>query len=42
MADRLPEIGTYFRAKYDLSPEQSEQVERYVSRLEEQVMTVAR
>lgn len=33
VSEGLPEIGTYFRAKYDLSPEQIEQVERYVRRL---------
>ena len=33
VAEGLPELGTYFRAKYDLSPEQIEQVERYVRRL---------
>jgi transcriptional regulator with XRE-family HTH domain len=32
MADSLPEVRTYFRAKYGLSPEQSEQIERYVER----------
>lgn len=29
----LPAPGTYFRAKYDLTPEQIERVERYVRRL---------
>jgi transcriptional regulator with XRE-family HTH domain len=29
----LPGLRTYFRAKYDLSPEQVKQVERYVRRL---------
>jgi transcriptional regulator with XRE-family HTH domain len=33
VSEGLPELGTYFRAKYDLSPEQIEQVERYVRRL---------
>lgn len=33
VSEGLPEIGTYFRAKYDLSPQQIEQVERYVRRL---------
>ena len=33
VAEGLPELGTYFRAKYDLTPEQIEQVERYVRRL---------
>jgi hypothetical protein len=32
MADSLPEVRTYFRAKYGLTPEQSEQIERYVER----------
>ena len=32
----LPELRAYFRAKYDLSPEQIEQVERYVRRLRRQ------
>jgi transcriptional regulator with XRE-family HTH domain len=35
VAEGLPELGTYFRAKYDLSPAQIEQVERYVKRLRE-------
>lgn len=29
----LPGMRTYFRAKYDLSPAQIEQVERYIKRL---------
>lgn len=33
VADNLPSMRTYFRAKYALSPEQIEQVERYVRRL---------
>jgi transcriptional regulator with XRE-family HTH domain len=33
MAGSLPELGTYFRAKYDLSPAEIAQVERYVRRL---------
>lgn len=33
VAGGLPELRTYFRAKYDLTPEQIEQVERYVRRL---------
>lgn len=33
VSEGLPELGTYFRAKYDLSPEQIEQVKRYVGRL---------
>jgi transcriptional regulator with XRE-family HTH domain len=33
VSEGLPELGTYFRAKYDLSPEQIEQVQRYVRRL---------
>jgi transcriptional regulator with XRE-family HTH domain len=33
MAEGLPGMRTYFRAKYDLTPEQVEQVERYVRRL---------
>lgn len=32
MADSLPEVRTYFRAKYGLTPEQSAQIERYVQR----------
>lgn len=33
LAGRLPELRTYFRAKYDLSPDQAAQVERYVEKL---------
>jgi transcriptional regulator with XRE-family HTH domain len=33
VADSLPEVRTYFRAKYGLTAEQSEQVARYVRRL---------
>lgn len=33
MADSLPKLRTYFRTKYELSPEQVNQVERYVRRL---------
>lgn len=33
VSDGLPELGTYFRAKYDLSPAEIAQVERYVRRL---------
>jgi transcriptional regulator with XRE-family HTH domain len=33
VSEGLPELGTYFRAKYDLSPQQIEQIERYVKRL---------
>jgi transcriptional regulator with XRE-family HTH domain len=36
VSEGLPELGTYFRAKYDLTPEQIEQVERYVRRLRRQ------
>jgi transcriptional regulator with XRE-family HTH domain len=32
MSEGLPELRTYFRAKYDLTPEQIEQIERYVER----------
>jgi transcriptional regulator with XRE-family HTH domain len=32
MADSLPEVRTYFRAKYGLTPEQSEQIARYLER----------
>ncbi len=32
MADSLPEVRTYFRAKYGLTPEQSAQIEHYVKR----------
>ncbi|HXZ71576.1 MAG TPA: helix-turn-helix transcriptional regulator [Streptosporangiaceae bacterium] len=33
VADGLPGMRTYFRAKYALSPEQVAQIERYVNRL---------
>jgi transcriptional regulator with XRE-family HTH domain len=33
MADSLPEVRTYFRAKYGFTSEESEQVARYVKRL---------
>ena len=33
VANGLPGLRTYFRAKYDLTPEQVAQVERYVERL---------
>jgi transcriptional regulator with XRE-family HTH domain len=33
VAESLPELRTYFRAKYDLSPKQIERVERYIARL---------
>ncbi len=33
VAHSLPGMQTYFRAKYDLTPEQAAQVERYVNRL---------
>ena len=33
VADGLPEMRAYFRAKYDLTPEDIEKVERYVERL---------
>lgn len=33
VSEGLPELGTYFRAKYELTPEQIERVERYVRRL---------
>jgi transcriptional regulator with XRE-family HTH domain len=32
VADSLPEVRTYFRAKYGLTPEQAERIERYVER----------
>ena len=32
VADSLPEVRTYFRAKYGLTPAQSEEIERYVAR----------
>jgi transcriptional regulator with XRE-family HTH domain len=33
VAESLPEIHTYFRAKYDLSAEEIAKVERYIRRL---------
>jgi transcriptional regulator with XRE-family HTH domain len=33
MAESLPGIRTYFRAKYDMTPDQAAQIERYVKRL---------
>ena len=30
----LPGMRTYFRAKYDLTPEQIAQVERYIARIQ--------
>ena len=33
MTDGLPELRTYFRAKYDLSTEEIAKVERYIDRL---------
>lgn len=36
MAEGLPGMRTYFRAKYELTPEQVEQVERYVRRMRRQ------
>jgi transcriptional regulator with XRE-family HTH domain len=33
VSEGLPDMRTYFRAKYDLTPEQAAQVERYVKRL---------
>jgi transcriptional regulator with XRE-family HTH domain len=33
MSESLPELRTYFRAKYDLSPEDIEKIERYITRL---------
>ena len=33
VSEGLPELGTYFRAKFELTPEQIKQVERYVRRL---------
>ncbi len=33
VSEGLPDMRTYFRAKYDLTPEQAAQVERYVERL---------
>ena len=32
VAESLPEVRTYFRAKYGLTPEQGEEIERYVAR----------
>lgn len=32
MADSLPEVRTYFRAKYRLTPDEIKQIERYVGR----------
>lgn len=32
-SEGLPELRTYFRAKYDLTPEEIEKVERYIERL---------
>lgn len=32
VADSLPEVRTYFRAKYGLAPEDIERIERYVER----------
>jgi transcriptional regulator with XRE-family HTH domain len=32
MADSLPEVRTYFRAKYGLTPGQSEQIAHYLER----------
>jgi transcriptional regulator with XRE-family HTH domain len=34
VTDRLPEMRAYFRAKYDLTPEQINRIEHYVSRLQ--------
>jgi len=34
VTDRLPEMRTYFRAKYDLTPEQIDRIERYIARLQ--------
>lgn len=36
LAARLPEMHTYFRAKYDLTPDQIGEVERYVAQLRRQ------
>jgi transcriptional regulator with XRE-family HTH domain len=33
LSDSLPEVRTYFRAKYDLSPDEISRVERLVRRL---------
>jgi transcriptional regulator with XRE-family HTH domain len=32
VADSLPGIRTYFRAKYDMTPEQVERIEQYIDR----------
>jgi hypothetical protein len=32
MADSQPEVRTYFRAKYGLTPEQGEQIAHYLER----------
>jgi transcriptional regulator with XRE-family HTH domain len=34
VAHSLPGMRTYFRAKYDMTPEQIERIERYVRRLQ--------
>jgi transcriptional regulator with XRE-family HTH domain len=34
VANGMPGMRTYFRAKYDLTPEQIDRIERYVSRLQ--------
>ncbi|MDQ2735569.1 MAG: helix-turn-helix domain-containing protein [Pseudomonadota bacterium] len=36
VAARLPEMGAYFRAKTDLTPDQIEQVTAYIQRLRDQ------
>lgn len=33
VADSLPELPTYFRAKYRLTPDQIQKIERYIARL---------
>lgn len=33
VADSLPEMRTYFRAKYNMTPEEIEKVQRYVDRM---------
>ena len=33
VSDSLPELRTYFRAKYDLSPEDIDKLARYIERL---------
>ena len=33
VSESLPNLKTYFRAKYDLTPDQVAQVERYIERL---------